>query len=183
MSKPGQLNPKQSRFVQEFLIDLNATQACIRAGYKEKNSGVVGPRLLQIPHVAEAIAKGKAEQLERADLSASRVLEELRRLSFSDLSQMVDEHGRLKQLHLMPVAVRSAIASVKLTKKNLTTGDGIVDDVIEVKLWDKVRALEMLAKHFKLLTEVLQVQDAAGGIATLQRGRDRVAAMKAKPTP
>jgi len=175
------LNHKQELFVAEFLVDLNSSAAAARAGYSSKNGNVVGPRLLAMPHIAEAIAKGKAAQLERADLSASRVLEELRRLSFSDLQAIVDEQtGKLKPLHLIPPAVRSAIASVKITKKNLTTGDGIVDDVIEVRLWDKTRALEMLAKHFKLLTDVIQVQDAAGGIATLQRGRDRVAALKAR---
>lgn len=172
------LTPKQERFVAEYLVDLNATQAATRAGYSAKTAYSVGNENLSKPEIAEAIAKARTRQLQQADISAVRVLEELRRLSFSDLSRLVDVQGRLLPLHEMPEDVRASIASVKLTKKNLTTGDGVVDDVIEVKLWDKVRSLEMLAKHFKLLTDVVQVQDAQSAIQRLHEGRARVAAAR-----
>lgn len=175
------MTPKQERFVAEYLIDLNATQAATRAGYSAKTAGQQGERLLRNAEIAAAIGQKRQAQMTAADLSAVRVLEELRRLSFSSLADCVDATGKLLPLHQLPEGVRAAIASVKLTKKNLTAGDGTTEDVVEVKLWDKPRALEMLAKHFKLLTDVMQVQDADGQIATLQRGRERVAKAK-QPT-
>lgn len=95
------------------------------------------------------------------ELTALRVLEEFRRLGFSDIGELFDDQGRLRPLQELPKAVRAAIASVKVTKKNLAAGDGVMDDVVEVKLWDKTKALNDLAKHFGLLTEKIE---HAGGI-------------------
>lgn len=174
------LKPRQERFVAEYLIDLNAGAAAVRAGYKPDNARQVGYAMLQQPHIAEAIAQAQAEQLKSVEISAARVLEGLGRVAFSDLAEMVDPAtNSLLPLHQMPARVRAAIASVKLTKKNLTTGDGVVDDIVEIKLWPKVQALELLAKHYKLLTEVVQIEDADAAIAMLKRGRERVAAAKA----
>jgi len=150
------LTAKQARFVAEYLVDLNATQAAIRAGYSAKTAQEQGSRLLSHVMVAEAVKAGKAKQLEQADLTAIRVLEEYRRLGFSDVGDIFDEQGRLKPIKQLPPAVRAAIASVKATKKNLTAGDGVTEDVVEVKLWDKLKALNDLAKHFGLLEEQVQ---------------------------
>jgi phage terminase small subunit len=95
--------------------------------------------------------------LKRADdLTAARVLEEYRCLGFSDVGALFDAKGRLRPLKDLPRDVRAAIASVKVTKKNLTVGDGAMDDVVEVKLWDKTRVLNDLAKHFALLVEKVE---------------------------
>ena len=107
------------------------------------------------------MAAGKATQLQQADLSATRVLEEYRRIGFSDIGALFDDHGRLKSLRELPRDVRAAIASMKVTKKNLTAGDGVMEDVVEVKLWDKTRALESLAKHFGLLVERVEIKGDA----------------------
>jgi phage terminase small subunit len=150
------VTPKQERFVAEYLKDLNATQAAIRAGYSAKNADVDGPRLLGNAGITAAIAAGRARQLAAADLTAIRTLEEIRRLGFSDIGALFTDAGRLKPLHELPPAARACIASIKTTKKNLTVGDGTQEDVVEVRLWDKLRALEMAAKHFALLTERLE---------------------------
>jgi phage terminase small subunit len=83
------LNPKQRRFVAEYLIDLNATQAAIRAGYSKKNADVTGPRLLGNVGVAAAVAAGTSKQLATAELTAARVLEEIRRLAFIDMRSIL----------------------------------------------------------------------------------------------
>lgn len=150
------LTPKQQRFVAEYLIDLNATQAAIRAGYSAKTAKAQGSRLLTNVDVQKAVDAGKARQLQTADLSAARVLEEYRRLGFSDIGDVFDETGRFRSLKEMPPAVRAALASVKVTKKNLVAGDGVMEDVVEIRLWDKVRALGDLAKHFGLLKESVE---------------------------
>jgi len=150
------MTPKQTRFVAEYLKDLNATQAAIRAGYSPDWAQKNATRLTANDGIAAAIAEGQAKQLAAADLTAVRVLEEIRRLSFSDTGALFSEAGTLKPLRELPPNIRACIASIKTTKKNLTVGDHTQEDVVEVKLWDKLRALEMAAKHFALLTERIE---------------------------
>jgi len=150
------MTPKQARFVSEYLIDLNATQAAIRSGYSPKTAQEQGSRLLSNVMVAAAVAAGKSKQLESADLSAARVLEELRRLALVDLRGFFDEHGNLKAISALTADQGAALASFEVIKKNAEAGDGIVDTVHKFKVWDKPRALEMLAKHFGLLVEKLE---------------------------
>jgi phage terminase small subunit len=74
------LNPKQQRFVAEYLKDLNATQAAVRAGYKPKNADVVGPRLLGQVGIREAVDAGLAKRNEKIGLTAEFVLDNVRRI-------------------------------------------------------------------------------------------------------
>ena len=156
------MTPKQARFVAEYLIDLNATQAAIRAGYSAKTAQVQGSRLLSNAMVAAAVATGKGRQLATADLSAVRVLEELRRLALVDLRGFFDDAGNLKAIKDLTAEQGAALASFEIIKKNAEAGDGIIDTVHKVKVWDKPRALEMLAKHFGLLIEKI---DHMGSLA------------------
>lgn len=143
------MNAKQQRFVAEYLIDLNATAAAERVGYHPK----MAAQLLAKPSIKDAIERGKRKQLDKAELTAVRVLEELRRLSFSDVRSLFDADGNLKPIHTLTDAEAAAIASVEVVKKNLAAGDGKTDTVHKLKVWDKTRSLEMLAKHFGLLIE------------------------------
>lgn len=172
MVNPRALTARQTRFVAEYLIDLNATQAAIRAGYSPKRANQIAYENLRKPNVASAIGAGKERQLQTCELTAVRVLEEYRRIGFSDIGALVGDNGRLLPLNQLPFAVRAAIASVKLTKKKLTAGDGVVEDVVEVKLWDKVRSLGDLAKHFGLLEARVRVTADAELLARLRRGRE-----------
>lgn len=104
------------------------------------------------------IAREEARRayLESEALSAKRVLEELRRLAFSDVGVLFDENGKLRPIHTMSKEERSAIAGLEVIVKNAEAGDGHTDTVHKVKVWDKVRALEQLAKHYGLLTEKVE---------------------------
>jgi phage terminase small subunit len=148
------LTAKQARFVAEYLIDLNATQAAIRAGYSRKTAEQQGYENLRKPEIAQALTAGKAQQLDTAELSAARVLEELRRLALVDARSFWDAQGRLKPLSELTVDQGAALAGFEVIIKNAKAGDGQTDEIHKIKLWDKTRALELLAKHFKLLTEV-----------------------------
>lgn len=150
------LTPKQARFVAEYLIDLNATQAAIRAGYSAKTAGAIGAENLTKPEIAEAVAAGKAKQLAAADLTAARVLEEFRRLAFVDLRGFFDADGNLKPVAELTPEQGSALAGLEVIKKNAEAGDGVIDTVHKFKVWDKTRTLESLAKHFGLLTEKVE---------------------------
>ncbi len=70
----GKLTPRQTRFVDEYLIDLNATQAAIRAGYSAKNADKIGPELLGKTRVSAAIAEAQAKRSERVSVSQDDVV-------------------------------------------------------------------------------------------------------------
>src|SRR5580700_11370390 len=83
---PMKLTPKQARFVQEYLIDLNAAQAAIRAGYSAKTARVIGHENLTNPDIAAAIEKAMAERAERTRLTADWVVDELRKLAGANMA-------------------------------------------------------------------------------------------------
>lgn len=144
---PGELNAKQQRFAQEYLVDLNGTQAAIRAGYAANGADVTAVRLLGDPRVAEFVANGKHRQAERLEVRADVVLRELLRIATTDLSLAFGPDGELLKLADMPEDVRRAVATVKVRRDD----DGSL--VQEVKLWDKPKALELLGKHLRLFVD------------------------------
>lgn len=74
------MTPKQSLFVAEYLKDLNATQAAIRAGYSETTASVIGCENLTKPNIAEAIAKAQGERAQKCGIDAEWVLKEAQKL-------------------------------------------------------------------------------------------------------
>lgn len=86
----AKLTAKQQRFVEEYLIDLNATQAAIRAGYSPKTANEQGARLLANASVQEAIAKAMAERSRRTGISQDRVIQELARIAFVNPKNIID---------------------------------------------------------------------------------------------
>lgn len=164
---------KQARFVAEYLIDLNATQAAIRAGYSARNADKIGSQLLGKTRVAEAVTTAQSKRLAKLDISAERVLAELARIGFSDVRSWFDMDGRLKPLNELGDDAARMIASVEvLREKTRKVGNGngytVEEAVIKVRAWDKVRALELLAKNLGLLKDRLQVE----GMPALQIIRD-----------
>jgi phage terminase small subunit len=147
------LTPKQQRFIAEYLIDLNATAAALRAGYSEKTASTQGHENLRKPEIAAAISEGKARQLESADLSAARVLEELRRLALSDARGFWDESGDLKPIRELTAEQGACLAGFEAVIGKRTEQGKAPDVIHKIKLWNKPQALEALAKHFGLLVE------------------------------
>jgi phage terminase small subunit len=150
------LTPKQARFVAEYLKDLNATQAAARAGYSAKTANQQGSRLLANVGVAQAIAAGKAKQLESADISATRILEEMKRIALVDVRSFFDEHGNAKAIKDLGPDQGAALGGFEVLIKNAKAGDGVTDTIHKFKLWDKPKVLEMFCKHFGLLEERVQ---------------------------
>jgi len=159
---------KRERFVDEYLVDLNATQAAIRAGYSPKAAKSCGQRLLTFADVAAAIDARKAKRAEKVEVKAEAVLRELQTFGHVDPGDIVDEKGRLLPLKQMPEAVRRAIASVEIEEIWDGKGDERVQvgELKKVKFWPKHRGLEMLGRHIKLfgdegdssVTNVFQVK-------------------------
>jgi hypothetical protein len=111
--------------------------------------------LLGNVEVAAAIAEKAAKQLDAADLTATRILEELRRLALSDRRSFYRDDGTPKPISELTPEQGSALMDVEVMIKNAAAGDGHTDTVHKFRLWDKPKALELLAKRFGLLEDKL----------------------------
>lgn len=149
------LGVKQARFVEEYLKDLNGTQAAIRAGYSPRTAESQGSRLLNNAKVRRVVDEALERRASRVEVKSDDVLRELLRLSMTDIGQAFDEEGKLKKLHEMPEDVRRAIAGVEVEELFEGRGDSRehVGQVRKIKFWDKVKGLELLGKHLKLFTD------------------------------
>lgn len=154
----GELTPKQSRFVDEYLYDLNGAKAAIRAGYAPKWAGDQAKQLLAHPSVENAIAKRQANLLTKTAVDARTVLAQLARIAMVDMRAFFDAQGNLKPVSEWTEDMGACVSSLECVVKNLTSGDGETDKVQKIRLWDKNRALETLSKHFGLLIERIQHQ-------------------------
>lgn len=170
------MNEKQKRFVAEYLVDLNATQAAIRAGYSPRTARKQASDLLTKPDIAAAVAAGQKRRINKLELSAERVLKEMSRLAFSDVTRLYALEGQsIKALDDLSEDDRAAIAHIETVRRNLAGGDGHTDVIHKIRLWDKPKSLEMLGKHFALLTERVEVKGLEGLAARLAAGRERAA--------
>ena len=116
---------------------------------------------LRKPEIAALVTQKTEKQLTANELSASRILEEMRRLALSDTREFFDGQGNLKPMHALTAEQGSALSGVEVIIKNAKAGDGQTDTIHKIRCWDKTRALEMLGKYFGLLKEHVQHE---GGI-------------------
>lgn len=158
------LNDKQRRFVDEYLIDLNATQAAIRAGYSEKTAYSIGQRLLKNVEIQNSIQESMKSRSNKTGITADRVLSEIARLAFADLRKVFDENGCLRPIHELPDEVAAAISSIEVVTTKIPGSDPVeVEYTSKVKFWDKRGSLELLGKHLKLFTEKVELAGKDGG--------------------
>lgn len=136
------LNAKQERFCQEYLKDLNATQAAIRAGYSENTAGQQGHDLLKNPEIQSEIDRLKAERSRETKIDANWLLTRLAAEAEADLSDLYDEDGRLKPVKDWPEIWRKGLVA---GVKTAVSEDGVA--IIDVKVSDRVRRLELIGKH------------------------------------
>lgn len=149
------LNDKQRRFAAEYLIDLNATQAAIRAGYSPKTAGPQAFKLLQNALIKKFISEANQKRADKLEISADRVLKEIARIAFVDLSNAFHEGGGLKSLHEMDEDTRRAIAGLEVT--SLTEDGEAVGTLKKLKITDKIAALTLLCKHLGLAQDKLKL--------------------------
>jgi phage terminase small subunit len=149
------MNPRQERFVAEYLIDLNATRAAIRAGYSAKTAHSAGPRLLENVGVAAAIAARRGAMLARLDLKAEHVLEQLRRLVHYDPAEFYDADGNMKPIHEIPAHARSAIAGLETDEIFEGRGEERVKvgETKKLKLSNRLDAVQTAMRHLGLLKD------------------------------
>lgn len=156
--KPGRkaetLTPLQEQFCREYLIDLNASKAAERAGYTQKSSQA-GYETLKRRNVQKRIQELMDERSKRTEITADRVLCELARVAFLDLSEAYDDNGNLLNIKAMPEDVRRAISGIKVFDEFDGTGNERfkIGEVREVKTNDKIKALQAIGQHLKMFTQ------------------------------
>lgn len=145
------LSAKQARFVEEYLTDLNATQAAIRAGYSERSAASVGYENLTKPHISAAISAAQVARSFRTGITQDRILAELAKIGFSDLRKTLTPGGHLLNPGDWDDDTAGAIASLEVV---MTAGSEMDDEgrripehVHKIKTWDKLAALDKLGKH------------------------------------
>lgn len=158
IAKTAKLSAKQQRFVEEYVVDLNATQAAIRAGYSEKTAYSQGQRLLKHVEVAAIIAEHQERLANRAEVTAERILQELARIAFVDPRAIFAEDGSVKPIPEWEEDIARALSGCEVTEE--FAGRGADREQVgftkKVKFWDKRGALELLGKHLALFTDKVE---------------------------
>ena len=153
----AKLTAKQQRFVDEYLIDLNATQAAIRAGYAPENAGKQGHELLEKTRIANAIAQAMAHRSRRTGITQDRVLRELAKVAFVNANDVIDPDSATVRAD----AAEEDLACIQAVKVKTSESEMGASSEREIKLYDKMRALEMLGKHLGLFDK--RGQDSSNG--------------------
>lgn len=157
----AKLAEKQQRFCEEYLIDLNATQAAVRSGYSEKTAYSIGQRLLKKAEVQNEIQKLKNKRSDRTEITQDMVVQELAAIAFADATDFVQVVGKpfvnafgqevivldvdITETDKLTPVQKKAIAGIKQGKNG-----------IELRLADKTRALELLGKHLGMWTDKVE---------------------------
>ena len=145
MSENSGLTLKQKAFCEEYLIDMNGTQACIRAGYSKKSSDAQASRMLKNVKVKAFLDKEIQKRSIRTGITADKVLQELAKIAFHDIRRMYNEDGTLIPIKDLDDDTASTISSFKTRIEN--KGEADYDVIEEYKRHDKVRTLELIGKH------------------------------------
>jgi phage terminase small subunit len=160
--KEKQLTPKQQLFVAEYLIDLNATQAAIRAGYSKKRAAEIGYQVLHKTTIQEAIRLAQEERSKRTEITQDRVLQELAILAYADMADyyevLPDGSLRIKEFAEMPPGASRAIAGIEDIQRIMGSGEGdgkaiVLEHRRKLKHHDKKGALELCMKHLGMLKD------------------------------
>lgn len=151
---------KKEQFPYEYMKDLNATDAAKRCGYAHKSAHVTGSRLLKEPEIIEKVNELKKQRNQKLIIEADDVLRKILALADSDVREAFNPDGTLKAMDQWPDALAKCVSSVEVDEIYEGRGEDrkFVGYTKKIKLWDKVKSLEMLAKHKALLREVVQVK-------------------------
>ena len=177
------LSPQQDKFVRAYLRTGNGTQSAIEAGYSRQTAYAQGSRLLKHGGVRARLHQAEKRAVIREALTAQRVVEEMRRLAMVDIRDYYDAQGNVLPVTQWTPEMGACVGGMELIIKNAKAGDGITDEVLKIKLWDKTRALDLLAKHFGLLVTRIEVSNVDQKIQTLHEGRAHAATLRLKAKP
>lgn len=154
MSNSKKLTAKQARFIEEYMVDLNATQAAIRAGYSEKTGKDIGCQNLAKPNIASEIAKRRAKVSDKVGMTAEKLRAENAKLAFSSVLDFYKVSGQEMILKSPSDISEDAWAAVsEITVINLPDGSG---QGIKLKMHSKPKAIELGHKEQGMLVEKVE---------------------------
>lgn len=158
------MTKKQKRFVEEYLIDLNATQAAIRAGYSPDSAADIGSENLRKPDISAAVDRAIAERSKRTGINQDRVLRELARIGFAKITDAVDPNtARIKEDASEDDL--ACIQSIKIKPNEWGTER-------EVKMYDKKAALVDIGRHLGMFKDKLELDADMELNITIDYGED-----------
>lgn len=138
----SKLVAKQQLFVEEYLIDYNATAACIRAGYSAKNASKIGPELLGKPRIRLELNKRQAEISKKYGASKERLINQLSKVIFTPMNEIIDDKGDLRV-----DADTTLVQEVKTNRLGTT-----------IKTLDRMKAIELLCKHLGITSDTIKIE-------------------------
>lgn len=144
----AKLTDKQELFAREYLKDLNATQAAIRAGYSEKTAKEAGYENLTKPHVIELVSELKAQRIEQTGIDAAYVLRRLVEIDQMDVLDILNDDGGIKSISEWPKVWRTTLSGFDLNTSVTNFDETTIENILKKIKWpDKVKNLELLGKH------------------------------------
>lgn len=148
------LTPKQERFVAEYLVDLNATQAAVRAGYSEKTAYSQGQRLLKKVELQATIRAEMEKRSRRVEITQDRVLQEYARLAFFDPRKLFEKNGKPKEISQLDDDTAAALVGLDVAEEYTGAGEdrAFVGYTKKYRLANKLGALDSLGKHLGMFT-------------------------------
>ena len=160
------LTPKQQAFIGEYMIDLNATQAAIRAGYSPRTANRIGPELLVKTCIQESLTKAMDKRSKRTDITADRVLAEYAKIGFADIKDFLSYNTVKTEVDFdeeenKPIYGYKQVVDAKPSDEVDGTLINEVsigkDGTFKFKLHDKKGALDMIGKHLGMFTDKLEI--------------------------
>lgn len=144
------LSTKQNQFCLEYIKDLNATQAAIRAGYAKASANIQGSKLLTNPNVKKRIDELLAERVERTKVDAEVVLRDLDAVRRMDVADIMADDGTLLPVKQWPEVWRRYIVAMDVSEINVGEGEPVAV-LKKIKIPDKLKNLELLGKHVAVM--------------------------------
>ncbi|OXT78550.1 terminase small subunit [Pseudomonas aeruginosa] len=158
------LTAKQRLFVDEYLIDLNATQAAIRAGYSTRRAAEIGSQNLRKPEIAAAIHQAMQARASRTEIDADYVLRRMVEIDQMDVLDIMSDEMQLKPVSQWPKVWRQYLSGFDLAEMFEGRGDDreMVGLLKKIKWPDKVKNLELLGRHFGMFTDNVALSGKGG---------------------
>ncbi|WP_409265032.1 terminase small subunit [Morganella morganii] len=163
------LTDKQEMFCREYLVDLNATQAAIRAGYSDKTANRTASENLSKPDIQIRISELMKERSDRLQIDADYVLNRLVEIDQMDVLDILHDDGGIKPIHEWPKVWRTSLSGMDLAEM-FESKDGerdLVGIMKKIKWPDKVKNLELLGKHISVQAFRDQIKSEHDVVGTL----------------
>lgn len=173
----NKLTHRQQKFVQEYLVDLNATQAAIRAGYSKRTACSIGYENLRKPEIKSAIDTRRDAILDEIHENQLRTVRQLSNCVHADIRDLFDEDGRLIPITELPPHVAAAIQSFEIVRRKSheknDEGKPVYHEVLKVRLVDKKNTLELMMRYQGMLKEDNKVDVRIGLGEEIRKARKR----------